>query len=158
MNGDFDNKLSVYLRSERAMLHIFVRNKLRQLLFVSLSFIALLTALILFDLAVFFTLQTHFPTNITAFILASSHAFLFFILLMFAKQKKHQQEVEALRDIRDFAREQVSRDVKTASDEVIHMGTSVKQVIHHVSSFFNGEIFSLTNLVPILHSLLKNNK
>jgi hypothetical protein len=155
MDGDFDNKLNLYLRSERAMLDIFVRNKLRQLFFVSLGFVALLTALIMLDIALFFTLKTYFETNITAFILAGSNALLFLIFILFAQQKKHQQEAKALRDIRDFAREQVAQDVKIATDDVVKMGKSVKHVAHDISSIFSGEAFGLAGLVPIIQSILK---
>jgi hypothetical protein len=74
MNENFDKKLNLYLRSERAMLDIFVRDKLRQLFFVSLGLIALCTALIMFDIAMFVTLQHYFTANITAFILAVNPA------------------------------------------------------------------------------------
>jgi len=158
MDGNFDNKLNLYLRSERAMLDIFVRNKLRQLFFVSLGFVALLTALIMFDIAIFFTLQSYFTTNITAFILAGSNILLFLIFLLFASRKKHQREVEALRDIRDFAKEQVGQDVKIATDEVVSMGKSVKHVAHDVSSIFSGEAFGLAGLIPIIQSILKPKK
>ena len=67
MDDNFDSKLHLYIRSERAMLDIFVRDKLRQLFFISIGFIALLTALIMFDIAIFFTLTTYFSTKITAF-------------------------------------------------------------------------------------------
>ena len=148
MDGNFESKLNLYLRSERAMLDIFVRNKLRQLFFISLGFIALLTALIMFDVAVFFTLQNYYATNITAFILAGSNALLFLIFILCAKHKKHQQEVEALRDIRDFAKEQVGHDVKIATDEVVNMGKSVQHVAHDISSIFS--------LVPMIQSILKH--
>ena len=104
-NVNFEKKLGLYLRSERAMLDVFVRNQVRRLFFVSLGLIALFTALMMFDIAMFFTLQHYFPTNITAFILAGSHIVLCLIFILCAKHKKHQREVEALRDIRDFAKE-----------------------------------------------------
>lgn len=155
MDGNFENKLNLYLRSERAMLDIFMRNKLRQLFFVSLGFIALLTALIMLDIAIFFTLKNYFQTNITAFILAGGHAFLFLIFIVFAQHKKHQQETKALRDIRDFAKEQVTQDLKIATEEVVHMGKSVKHVAHDISSVFSGEAFGLAGLIPIIQSILK---
>lgn len=158
MDGNFENKLNLYLRSERAMLDIFIRNKLRQLFFISLSFVALLTALIMFDIAIFFTLQNYFATNITAFILAGSNALLFLIFILFAIQKQHQHEIKALRDIRDFAKEQVGQDVKIAADEVVHMGKSVQHVAHDVSSILRGEAFGLAGLIPIIQSILKTKK
>ncbi len=155
MDRDFNNKLSLYLRSESAMLDIFMRNQLRQLFFMSLGFIALFTALIMLDIAMFFTLQHYFLTHITAFILTGSHVVLCLIFILCAKHKKHQREVEALRDIRDFAKEQVSHDIKIATDDVIHMGKSVKNITHDVSSIFNGEAFGLAGLIPIIQSILK---
>lgn len=155
MNENFDKKLNLYLRSERAMLDIFVRDKLRQLFFVSLGLIALCTALIMFDIAMFVTLQHYFPTHTTAFILAGSHAALCFLFILCAKHKKHQRDIEALRDIRDFAKEQVSHDIKIATDDVIHMGKSVKNITHDVSSIFSGEAFGLAGLIPIIQSILK---
>lgn len=155
MNGNFDDKLNLYLRSERAMLDIFIRHQVRQLCFMSLGFIALLTALIMFDIALFFTLQHYFPTHITAFILAGSHVVLCLILILCAKHKKHQREIEALRDIRDFAKAQVHHDIKLAADDMVHMGKSVKHIAHDVSSIFSGEAFGLTGLIPIIQNILK---
>jgi len=155
MDGNFDSKLNLYLRSERAMLDIFVRNKLHQFFFISLGFVALLTALIMFDIAIFFTLKNYFSTPITAFILAGSNTLLCLIFLLFSKHKKHQREVDALRDIRDFAKEQVSSDVKIATNEMVHMGKSVKHITHDISSIFSGEAFGLAGLIPILRTILK---
>ncbi|MDF1827117.1 MAG: hypothetical protein P1U39_02440 [Legionellaceae bacterium] len=155
MHRNFEKKLSLYLRSERAMLDVFVRDQLRQLVFGSLGLIAFLTAFILLDIALFFTLQQYFPTHMTAFILAGSHVVLGLICVVFAKKKKHQQEVEALRDIRDFAKAEVSHDIKLAADDVIHMGKSVKTFTNDVSSIFSGEAFGLAGLIPIIQSILK---
>jgi len=156
MNGNFDKKLNLYLRSERAMLDIFVRDQLRQLFFVSLGLIALFTALIMFDIAIFVTLQHYFTANITAFILAGIHVGLCLIFILCAKHKKNQRDIEALRDIRDFAKEQVCQDIKIATDDVIHMGKSVKNITHDVSSIFSGEAFGLAGLIPIIQRILKH--
>jgi len=155
MDGNFDKKLSLYLRSERAMLDVFLLDQLRQLFFISLGLIALLTALIMFDIALFFTLQPYYSTSITAFILAGGHALFGLICIILAKKKKHQHDVEALRDIRDFAKAEVSHDIKLATDDVVHMGKSVKHIAHDVSSIFSGEAFGLAGLIPIIQSILK---
>ena len=72
-----------------------------------------------------------------------------------SKKKKHQHDVEALRDIRDFAKAEVSHDIKLATDDVVHMGKSVKHIAHDVSSIFSGEAFGLAGLIPIIQSILK---
>lgn len=156
MNGNFDEKLSLYLRSERAMLDIFFRNTLRQIFFMILGFIALLTALIMLDIALFFTLQNYFKTHLTAFILSGSHVFLFFIFYLLAKHKKHQQETKALRDIRDFAKDHVTHDLKIATDEVVHVGKSVKRMTHDISSIFSSEAFGLVGLIPLIQRIIKS--
>ena len=158
MCSQFESKLNVYIRSERAMLDIFVRDKLRQLFFIAIGVIALFTTLILFDIAIFFTLTTYFSTKITAFILADANAILFLMSILFSKRKKHRKEVEALKEIRDFAKEEVLKDVKVVTDEVVEVGQSVGHAVHGASSIFSGEVFSLASLLATINSLLKNKK
>ena len=158
MCEQFESKLNVYIRSERAMLDIFVRDKLRQLFFTAVGVIALFTALVLFDMGMFFTLTDYFSIKITAFILAGANAILFLMFLLFSKRKKHRKEVEALKEIRDFAKEEVLKDVKVVTDEVVEVGQSVGHVVHGASSIFRGEVFSLVSLFSTINNLLKNNK
>ena len=158
MCKNFESKLNVYIRSERAMLDIFMRDKLRQLLLVVIGVIALFTALIMLDLSLFFTLKSHFSTEMTAFILGDANILVFVVSLLFSKRKKHRKEVEALKEIRDFAKEEVLKDVKVATDEVVEVGQSVGHVVQGASSIFNGEVFSLASLLATINTLLKNKK
>nr|MCH9756694.1 hypothetical protein [Gammaproteobacteria bacterium] len=122
----------------------------------SIGLVALLTALIMLDIAVFFTLKTYFLTKITAFILAGANGLLFLIFILFSKRNKHQKEVEALKDIRNFAKEEVTKDLKVVKDEVVEIGHSVGHVVHDVSSVLSGEAFGLARILPILHQFLKS--
>jgi hypothetical protein len=149
MKDNFECKLSLYLRSERAMLDIFLRDKSRQLFFIGMGFVALFIALIFFDIALFFILKIYFSIHITAFILAGAHALFFLICLGFSKRKKQQKEVEALKDIRDFSKEEVVKDLKNAKNEVL-------DISHSVKSICRGEFLSLARLIPILRDLLKS--
>jgi hypothetical protein len=156
MDDNFESKLHLYLRSERAMLDVFIRDKSRQLSFVFMGFIALLTALVMFDIAVFFTLMAYFTIKITAFILAGANTVLFLMLICFSKRKKHQKEVEALQDIRDFSKDEVTKDLKIAKDEVVEISHSVGGVVRDVSSIFNGELLGLTRLITMIRDLIKS--
>ncbi|MDF1645468.1 MAG: hypothetical protein P1U61_00595 [Legionellaceae bacterium] len=155
MKNEFDSKLNLYLRSERVMLDIFVRDKLRQLFWVSMGLVALLTALIMLDIALFFTLSPYFSIKVTAFILTGFHVFLCLLFILRSKRSKHRKEVEALRDIRDFAKDEVTKDLKVAKDEVLEVGHSVGEAVHQASSVFNGEILNLAHLLPIIRHFLK---
>ncbi|MDX2346592.1 MAG: hypothetical protein QNK11_06975 [Legionella sp.] len=153
MADKFDAKLQLYLRSERAMLGVFLRNQSRKYLLILIGFIALFIALILCDIGVFFVLNTYLSTPKTAFVLACAHVLLFLILMIFSKIKHHQKEVAALEDIRDFAKEEVSKDLKAAKDEVLEVGSSVGHVVHDITSIFNGELLGLVCAI-----LRKSNK
>ncbi len=155
MDDNFEAKLQLYLRSERAMLDIFIRDKSRQLLFLFMSLMALLTAWIMFDIAVFFTLGAYFTVKMTTFILAAANVLLFLIFICCSKRRKHQKEVEALQDIRDFAKHEVTKDLKVVKNEVVDMTHSVGGVVRDVSSVLNGELLGLTRLITMIRGLIK---
>jgi hypothetical protein len=156
MDDNFDSKLHVYIRSERALFDIFLRDKVRQLYCMAIGFIALLTALIMLNIGVFFALNAIFSTIKTAFILAGINGFLFLMSLLFSKIKRHQKEVEALKDIRDFAEEALKKDLKVVKNEAVEIGQSVGHVVRDVSSIVSGEAFGLANLLPIIRHILKS--
>jgi hypothetical protein len=143
MSDDFEHKLQIYLRSERAMLDIFVRNTLRQTLGVFLGFIALLAVLIFSDIGVFVILSLYWPVQITAFILAGVHGVLFLVCIVCFRHRKHQKEVQALEDIRDYARDEVVKELK-----------GIRRIVHGATSFFSGE--GLAQLLSTVHMLLKS--
>ncbi len=156
MDDNFESKLHVYIRSERALFDIFLRDKARQLFCIAIGFIALLTALVMLNISFFYALNTIFPVTITAFILAVINVFLFLISLLFSKRKRHKKEVEALKDIRDFAEEALKKDLKVVKNEAVEIGQSVGHVVRDVSSIVRGEAFGLANLLPIIRHILKN--
>ncbi|MCH9764014.1 MAG: hypothetical protein K0U24_07330 [Gammaproteobacteria bacterium] len=156
MDDNFESKLHVYIRSERALFDIFLRDKARQLFCIAIGFIALLTALVMLNISFFYALNTIFPVTITAFILAGINVFLFLISLLFSKRKRHKKEVEALKDIRDFAEEALKKDLKVVKNEAVEIGQSVGHVVRDVSSIVRGEAFGLANLLPIIRHILKN--
>ncbi len=151
MCEQFETKLRVYLKSERAMLDVLVQNKLRQCFLIGIGLITLLTALVMLDIALFFKLAAYLSISNTALVLAGANALLFLVFLLCAKIRKHRKEVEALREIRDFAKEEVAKDLK-------EVGQSAHQAVHSVSSIFTGEAFSLASVLAAVHHLLQDKK
>lgn len=150
----FDKRLGLYIRSERALLDITIRNKLRQLFYLTIGFIVLLTALIMLDIGVFFSLKTHYPIHVTAFILAGSNLAIFILLLIFAKRKRYQRERVMLEEIRDYAKAEVQDELKDTAHDFMEASYSVKQFTHQISSIFSGEVLGLASLIPIIKKIL----
>jgi len=142
----FDGRLKVYMRSEKAILDIYIRNKLRTLFYTSLAFICILTALVMLDIGVFFTLTTYFTTKNTAFILAGSNLVLFILLICFARRKRYQRELQSLEAIRDVVKEDIE-------EEVFEVTQGLRQVTDHISS-----LFSIAGLAPILKKVIQTSK
>lgn len=142
----FDGRLKVYMRSEKAILDIYIRNKLRALFYTSLAFICILTALVMLDIGVFFTLTAYFATKTTAFILAGSNLVLFILLICFARRRRYQRELQSLEAIRDVVKD----DIK---EEVLEMTQGVRQATDHISS-----LFSIAGLVPILKKIIQTKR
>ncbi|MDF1677135.1 MAG: hypothetical protein P1U32_00365 [Legionellaceae bacterium] len=155
MDSQFDRKLSLYMRSERAMLAVWLRRKARQLFWVLIALVACLTALILVDIGAFLTLSTYYSSKMSAFMLAGFNGVLCLVCIAFASRKGHKAEEAALKDIRDVAKDELGKDLKVVTDEVVEVGQSVGNAVHGVSTFFNGD-FGLTSLLATLHYFLKH--
>ncbi len=155
MDSQFDRKLSLYMRSERAMLAIWLRRKARQLFWVLIALIACLTALILVDVGAFLTLSTYYAPKASAFILAGCNIVLCLACIAFSSRKGHKGEEAALKDIRDFAKDELGKDLEIVKDEVVEVGQSVGSAVHGVSAFLNGD-FGLTSLFTAVHHFLKH--
>jgi hypothetical protein len=149
MKDAFSRQLSLYLRSERTLLNLFLRDKSRQLFFVFAGLGFLLIAVLLCDIGCFFVLKQHVSVPMTAFILAGAHGLFFLICLWFARRKKQSREAQALQTIRDFAKDEVLNDVAMVKDEALDMSRTAKSIL-------KGECFQFVRFIPILKDLLKS--
>jgi hypothetical protein len=155
MNDNFDAKLNLYMRAERAMLTLTLREKVRQMVYITCALLALLTTLILLNIGAFYTLLTYLSPQLSAFTLAGLNLLLILIMLMLASKKKNTAEVEALSDIRDFAKTQVMTELQASTQNIVDMSQSIKHVADDVNAVLSGEAFGLQGLISMLHRVVK---
>jgi hypothetical protein len=158
MNSNFDAKLNLYVRAERAMLTLTLREKKRQMVYITCALLALLTTLILLNIGAFYTLLTYLSPQLSAFALAGLNLLIILIMLILAGKKKNTAEIEALSDIRDFAKTEVITELQVSTQNIVDMSQSIKHVADDVNAVLSGEMFGLQGLISMLHHIVKSKK
>jgi hypothetical protein len=158
MSDDFDSKLSLYLRSEKALFTLALREKARQAVYVIFALMALLATLVLCNIGLFYTLLDYISPQLCAFVLAGINILISVIMIIISAKKKTTGEVDALIEIRDFAKTEVADELQKSKKEIAEMGSSVKNVADDVNAILSGTAFGIQTLLPILQRILKSKK
>jgi hypothetical protein len=158
MSQDFNAKLNLLIKSEKALFRLEVRRKSRQGLFVAMALLAMLAALVLFNLALYYYLGSRFDPMISAVILAGLNLFVSGIFLFIASRQQAGPEADSLQEIRDFAWEQVSSDLESARQQAAELTRSVRRVGGNINAVMHRDYSALAALLPFVQSLVASRK
>jgi len=158
MHEDFNAKMKLLIKSEKALLSLEMRKKSRQTIWVALALLAVLITLIMVNITAYLYLSTAQSNLESAAILTGLNlgvAILFFVM---AARQDRGAEAASIEDIRDFAWKQVSTDIDEVKQNVTEFKNSVVKVKKTVDSFTTGDAFGIKKVLPIITTLIDLNK
>ena len=158
MSEEFNAKMKLLIKSEKALLSLEMKKKSRQTIWIALALVAVLITLIMINVTVYLYLSsTHSDLEAAAILtgLNLAVAILFFVI---ASRQSTGAEAASIEDIRNFAWEQVSTDLDEVKQNVSEFKNSVFKVKRTVDSFTTGDAFGIKKVLPIITTLIDLNK
>jgi hypothetical protein len=160
---EFVMKLRILLRAEMTLLKADAQRRANGYALMGLSIGCVLVALVFVNIGAFFYLTDSDIDSRAAFILAACNLGLAVVPLLLRRQGKPGPEEQMVREIREMALEEVTKDVDKIVEEVAGVGAAVNQVKSGVSAFTGGGLVGggLLALGPFLGmaiNLLKKKK
>ena len=154
MNDDFNAKIKLLIKSEKALLSLEMRKKSRETLWAALGLIATLIALIMVNITAYLYLSEHFTNAASAGILTLINITIAGIFFTIASKQERGAEAESIEDIRDFAWQQVSTDVDEVKENIKEFTQGIVKVKNNVESFTKGDAFGIKKVLPIITTLI----
>ena len=156
-------KLRILARAEVTLFKADAQRRTNQAILAAISIGCIFVALIFVNMGAFFTLIESDIDSRAAFILAGVNLGLAVIPFLLRRQAKPGPEEEMVREIREMAAEEISRDMQGVSDEIASVGAGIKQLKSGISSFggggsMGGPMGALGPVLPLLIDLLKKSK
>ena len=158
MSEDFNAKVKLLVKSEKAMLRLEIRKKSRQTFWIALALLAVLMTLVLLNVTVYLYLaQTHTPL-VSVAALAGMNLAVALLFLFVSTRQENTAEAQAIEEIRDFAWEQVSSDLDNVKQGVSDFKESVVKVKKSVDGLTSGTAFGLNKVMPVITTLIELNR
>jgi hypothetical protein len=155
MNDEFNAKIKLLVKSEKAMMRLEMNKKSRQTVLVAVALLAVLITLVMLNVTIFLYLDTLFTAPVSAAILTGGNFFFAVIFFVIASRQQLGKEAESIQEIRDFAWSQLSTDIDGVKAEVQAFAQSAQRVKSSVDSVVSGDFFGLKGVMPILQTLLE---
>ena len=157
-------KLRILARAEVTLFKADAQRQRKQAMLAAISIGCVFVALIFINMGAFFTLTESDIDSRAAFILAGVNLGLAVIPFLLQRQAKPGPEEQMVREIREMAADEVSKDIQSVSDEIASVGAGIKQLKSGISSFgggggsMGGAMGALGPVMPLLIDLLKKSK
>ena len=151
--NEFAVKLRIWLRAELTLFKADAQRRTHQALLATIALGCMFVALLFGNVGIFFMLTEAAAESRAAFILAGCNLALALIPFLMRKQAKPGAEEQMIRDIREMAIEEITRDANEIANTVSSFSRSIKQL---KSSF--GASHGLGPALGLAIDLLKKSK
>ena len=158
MSDDFNTKMKLLIKTEKAILRMEMQKKGRQTVWITLALFALLVGLITLNITVFLYIETMYTNLVSAMILSGLNLLIAGVFFMIASKQTTGAETEAIEEIRSFAWAQVQTDIDDVKQNVTQFTDSISKVKKSVDTFTSGDAFGLKKVMPIITTLIDLNK
>ena len=158
MSEDFNAKMKLLIKSEKALLSLEMRKKSRQTIWVALGLLAVLITLIMLNVTVYLYLSTTYSNFEAAAILSGMNLLVAILFFVIASRQDRGAEAASIEDIRNFAWDQVSTDIDEVKQHATDLKNTVVKVKGTVDSFTTGDAFGIKKVLPIITTLIDLNK
>jgi hypothetical protein len=149
--NEFVMKLRILLRAETTLFKAEAQRRANGYALLGLSIGCVLVALVFVNIGAFFYLTDSELDSRAAFILAACNLGLALLPLLLRRQGKPGPEERMVREIRDMALEEVSRDVDKVTKDIAAVGGGV-------AGLAGGGMKAMGPLLGMVISLLKKKK
>ena len=158
MSEDFNAKIKLLVKSEKALLSLEMKKKSRQTVWVALGLIAVLVTLVMLNITAYLYLSSTRTPLEAATIQTGVNIVLAVLFFILASKQTLGAEAAAIEDIRDFAWDQVSSDIDEVKQHANDFKDSVVKVKKTVDNFTTGDAFGIKKVLPIITTLIDLNK
>ena len=135
MNRNIEDKLALLLKSEKTLLRLEMRKKVRQAFLIVITLILLLCALGALNVALYLYLTDFISPLLSALSLAGVDITLAVVLLLIALNIGLGEDEKSAYEIRDFARTQIRHEIEDVRSSFF----SFKNAIALISLFKKGK-------------------
>ncbi len=163
--NDLIVKLRILARAEVTLFKADAQRRTNQAILAAISVGCIFVALIFVNMGAFFTLVESDIDSRAAFILAAVNLALAIVPFLLRRQAKPGPEETMVREIREMAADEVSKDLQSIGDEISSVGAGIKQLKAGISSFsggggggMGGVMGALGPVLPLLIDLLKKSR
>jgi len=154
MNNDFNAKLKLLIKSEKALLSLEMKKKAKETLWSGLGLVSVLMTLVLLNITLFLYLSSEISNLAASAALTLLNFFVAILFFMIASRQNRGPEAESIEEIRDFAYQQLATDVDEVKASVKEFGKSALKVKENVESFTSGDAFGIKKIIPIVTTLI----
>jgi hypothetical protein len=158
MSEDFNARLNLVLKSEKALLKLEIRKRGRQTVLIVIALLAVLTGLVMLNITAYLYFITLFSNLVAAALLTGINLLLAVLFFVLAIRQDTGAETESIQEIRDFAWQQLSTDIDGVKAQVTELTDGVKRVSRGVDSVVHMDFFGLKTLLPLFQSLSRRKK
>ena len=158
MSEDFNAKIKLLIKSEKALLSLEMKKKSRQTVWVALGLVAVLVTLVMINITAYLYLSSTRTPLEAATIQTGVNIVLAVLFFVLASRQTLGAEAASIEDIRDFAWEQVSTDIDEVKQHATDFKNSVVKVKKTVDGFTTGDAFGIKKVLPIITTLIDLNK
>ncbi len=158
MSEDFNARLNLLIKSEKALLKLEIRKKSRQTVLIAIALLAVLTGLVMLNVTAYFYCIIFFSNMVSAALLTGINLLLAALFFVLAGRQDRSAEEKSIQEIRDFAWEQMSTDIDGMKAHVTEITDGVRRVSRSVDSVVHMDFFGLKTLLPIIQSLSRMKK
>jgi len=153
-------KLRILARAEVTLFKADAQRRTSQAQLMAISIGCIFVGLVFVNAGLFFLLTESSIDSRAAFILAGGNFALAVVPFLLRKQAKAGPSEEMVREIREMAADEISKDISAFTDEVAAVSSSIKQLKSGISSFGGGggAMGALGPVLPLLIDLLKKSR
>ena len=158
MNKELTNKINLLVRSEKAMLKLEMRKRGRQVVLASIGVIAVLATLVMLNVSAYlYFVESYSPLH-AAMILSVVDLILAILFFVVAAKQGLGGEAEAVNEIREYARNELSTEMETFQKETAEIRESFSKVSSGISSVFNRDFSAVKAVMPLVELFVNTRK
>ncbi len=158
MNKELTNKINLLLRSEKAMLKLEMRRRGRQVVLAAIGIVAILATLVMLNVTTYLYFVESYTPMHSALILTGIDLLIAIVFFVVAARQSLGSEAEALGEIRDYARTELSGEFETLQKETADIRESFSKVSSGISSVFNRDFSAVKAVIPLVELFVNARK
>lgn len=160
---EFIVKLRILARAEVTLFKADAQRRSNELVLTLVSIGCVFVGLVFVNMGAFYRLTESAVESRAAFILAAANFALAVVPFLMRSRARPNPEEQMVREIREMAAEEVSKDIAALSEEVAAVGDGIRSLKSGVSSFasFGGggsPLGAMGPVLPFVIDLLKKSK